>query len=172
MNPIYTFTVPVFIKALGGLRVVLEKSKTHLTETAGNEESFLNARLAPDMFPFVRQVQIATDNAKAATSRLSGKDMPKFEDNETTIDQLMARIDRTTEYLKSISEADFNGADERHVVLPYFPGKHLTGFDYAQGYAVPNFFFHVVTAYGIARQQGVTIGKADYIHGLSLKDGE
>ena len=172
MDPIYTFTAPVFIKALGGLRGVLEKGKAHLAESGQSESDFLGMRLAPDMFPLVRQVQIATDNAKGAAARLTGGEAPKMEDNETTIDQLLARIDKTIEYVKSVPESAYAGAADRHIVLPYFPGKYLTGFDYAREYALPNFFFHVTVAYALVRHQDVEIGKGDYINGLSLKDGQ
>jgi hypothetical protein len=172
MDSIYTYTVPVFIKALGGLRGVLEKGKIHLVSTNGSEADFMNACLAPNMYPLVKQVQVATDNAKGATARLSGGEAPVFEDNETTIDQLFARIDKTIAYLQTFPESAFKGAAERHIVIKYFPGKHLTGFDYAREYAIPNFFFHVTVAYALVRHQDVEIGKGDYINGLSLKDGE
>jgi hypothetical protein len=172
MNPLYTYTIPVFIKALGGLRGVLVKGQAHLKETSGKEADFIAMRFAPDMFPLVKQVQVATDLAKGAGARLSGAEAPKYEDNEATIDELLARIDKTVTFLQTVTEASFKGAAERHIVLSYFPGKYLTGFDYAREFAIPNFFFHVTVAYALVRHQDVEVGKADFMNGLSFKDGE
>jgi hypothetical protein len=170
MNDIYTYTVPIFIKALGGLKNVLVKAEAHAKDAKMSEEEFLSDRLAPDMFPLAKQVQIACDNAKGATARLSGTDAPKYEDTEKTFAELLARIDKTLTFVESVPESAFAGAAERQVVLPYFKDKFLTGFDYAREYAIPNFFFHVVTAYGIIRKNGVTIGKTDYTNGINFQD--
>lgn len=167
MDSIYEFTIPVFIKMLGGLKGVLKKAGEHpeLDQTA-----LLNDRLAPDMFPLVKQVQVATDNAKGAAARFSGTEAPKYEDNETTLAELDARIDKTIEYLKSFNKESFANAANIQATFPYFPGKFMNGFDYAREYAIPNFFFHVATAYAIVRKNGVQIGKADYMNGLPLQD--
>ena len=170
MDEIYTFTIPLFIKMLGGVKNVLTKTQAFAAEKGIAESELLEKRLAPDMFPFVRQVQIACDNAKGAASRLSGLEVPKYEDNEKTISELLARIDKTLEYVKSVPESAFKGAAERQVTLPYFTGKFMTGFDYAREYAIPNFLFHVTTAYALARMSGVQIGKADFANGLPLQD--
>ncbi len=166
MESIYEFTIPVFIKMLGGLKGVLQKAKEHGLD----ETTLLNDRLAPDMFPLVKQVQVATDNAKGLASRLSGTETPSYEDTETTFAELDARIDRTIAYLQTISKESFKNAADTRVEIKYFPGKFMTGFDYAREYAIPNFFFHVATAYAIVRKNGVQIGKADYINGLPLQD--
>lgn len=166
MHTIYTFTLPVFAKMLGGLKNVLQKAKEHGLD----EKKLLEDSLAADMFPFVRQVQIACDNAKGAAARLSGTEAPKYEDTEASIDELLARIDKTIGYIQGFSENDFEGAETRQVTLPYFPGKFMSGFDYAREYAIPNFFFHTAVAYAIVRKNGVSIGKADYINGLPLQD--
>ncbi len=166
MSPIYMFTVPVFRKSLGGLKVVLEKAKAH-----GVDESLLlGDTLAPDMFPFVRQVQIACDNAKGSVARLAGVPIPSFPDTETTIDALIERVTATLTFIDSVPESAFAEAETRQVTLPYFPGKYMTGFDYAREYALPNFFFHVTIAYGLVRKAGVPIGKTDYLNGLPLRD--
>lgn len=170
MNEIYAYTVPIFTKTLGGLKSVLTKAAEHAKATGMSEETFLADRLAPDMFPLSQQVQIACDNAKGATARLSGVEMPKFEDTEKTFDELQARIDKTLEFIASVPEASFAGAAERQVTLPYFKDKYLTGFDYTREYALPNFFFHVVTAYAIVRKNGVAIGKADYTNNINFRD--
>ena len=166
MDRIYDYTIPTFIKMLGGLKTVLTKAGEHGLD----EAALLSDRIAPDMFPFVKQVQIACDQAKGAAARLSGTEMPKFEDNETTLAELQARIDKTISFLESVSAESFAGAAERRIELPYFPGKYLTGFDYAREYSIPNFFFHLSMAYALVRKNDVAIGKGDYINGLSLKD--
>lgn len=163
---LYENTIPLFIKTLGGLKTVLTKAKEHGLD----EAKLLNDRIAPDMFPFSRQVQIACDNLKGAAARLSGREIPKFEDTETTIDQLIARIDTTIEFANSIPKEEYANAAGVQVTLPYFPGKFMTGTGYAREYAVPNFFFHVAMAYALVRKNDVQIGKADFINGLPLQD--
>lgn len=170
MNEIYAYTVPVFIKSLGGLKIVLTKAEAFVKEKGLNEETFLADKLWEDMFPLSRQVQVACDTAKGATARLAGVEIPKYEDNEKTFAELQARIDTTLAFIQSVPETSFASAAERKVTLPYFPDKYMTGFDYAREYAVPNFLFHVVTAYALIRKNGVAIGKADYTNGLPLKD--
>jgi hypothetical protein len=170
MNDIYTYTVPIFIKALGGLKNVLVKAEAFAKEKGMADEQMLADRLAPDMFPLVKQVQSACDNAKGATARLSGTEAPKYEDNEKTFAELIARVDKTVAYVQSVPETAFSGAAERQVTLPYFKDKYLTGFDYAREYALPNFFFHLVTAYALIRKNGVAIGKADYTNGVNFRD--
>jgi hypothetical protein len=170
MHTTYTVTVPTFIKLLSGLKNVLVKAEAHAKEAGISEDIFVNDKLAPDMFPLKKQVQVACDNAKGAVARLTGKEAPKMEDNEETFAELQTRIDKTLAFLQSMSEQDFAGAEERKIVLPYFPTKYMKGSDYALEYALPNFIFHVVTAYGIVRKNGVSIGKADFINGLPLKD--
>ena len=166
MDNMYTYTVPVYIKMLGGLKTVLRKAKEHGVD----ETALLNDRLAPDMFPFVKQVQITCDQAKGAAARLAGIEVPKFDDNETTLDELQARIDKTIDFLKTVSEDSFADAADRKITITYFPGKYMSGFDYAREYAIPNFYFHLVIAYGLVRKNGVQIGKADYTQGLPFKD--
>lgn len=170
MNDIYTYTVPLFIKLLGGLKNVLLKGQSFAVEHGVQEADLLNDRLAPDMFPLLKQVQVACDNAKGAVARLAGVEAPKHENTEQTFEELLARIDNTIEFVKSVPESAFAGAAERKITLPYFENKYFTGFDYAREYAIPNFIFHVVTAYSIVRKNGVQIGKADFINGLPLQD--
>ena len=170
MYTLYTFTTPVFIKTLGGLKAVLAKAEAHVKEKGIDEKIFLGDQLIADMFPLAKQVEIACDNAKNGVMRLTGVEAPKFADNTSTFAELNERIDKTLEYLQSVPEGAFAGAEDRQAILPYFPGKYMTGFDYAREYALPNFFFHTVTAYGIIRKNGVAIGKADYINGMPLRD--
>lgn len=155
---------------LGSLKHVLEKSEEYARGKNINPDLWLGERLAPDMFTFAKQVQVACDNAKDAAARLTGTESPKFEDIEKTFAELKARIDKTVEYLLTFSESSFENSGEIKVTLAYFPGKYMIGFDYAREYAVPNFLFHVTTAYGILRKNGVPLGKADFINGLPLKD--
>lgn len=170
MQDIYTYTVPVFIKSLGGLKVILEKTSAHLTEAGIDEAEFLQSRLIDDMFPFVKQVQIATDNAKNIVKRLTDIETPVFEDTETTMAQLQDRIDRTIAFLTTIPEDAFKDSGSRQVKLPFYPDQFMTGFDYAREFVIPNFFFHVSIAYALARKEGVQISKTDYIAGLPLQD--
>lgn len=170
MNTLYEFTVPVFVKHLGGMKLVLNKVAAHISEKGVSEEEFLNSRMWDDMFPFVRQVQISCDNAKGAVARLAGMEIPKFEDSEKTIAELLARVDKTLAFIHSVPESAFSGAADVKVSLPYWDGKHMIGTDYARFYAIPNFLFHVTTAYDLARKAGVPVGKADYMNGNPLKD--
>jgi uncharacterized protein len=172
MNQYFHATVPVFDTALLSLRGILEKAEAFAHEKGIDEAELLASRLAPDMFDLTRQIQIACDNAKGATARLAGKEIPSHPDVEKTFKDLIARIDTVRSYLGTMTEADFVDAAERHITLPYFPGKYFIGREYVYSHAVPNFFFHMVTAYDILRMKGLNIGKADYIGILPLHDGE
>jgi hypothetical protein len=170
MNDIYAFTVPIFTKTLTALDGLLTKAETGLSAKGLDEKTLLESRLAPDMFPLKKQIQIACDNAKGAAARLSGMEPPVHADEEQTFADLHARIQKTLDFIKSVPESSFADAETHNIVLPYFPGKHLSGLDYAREYVVPNFFFHVTTAYAILRKEGLEIGKADYLGGLSLQE--
>lgn len=166
MNQLYAFSVPVFTKALKALDGVLAKAIASGKDGA----TLVNAQLAPDMFPLKKQVQIASDNAKGVSARLAGVEIPSYEDTEETLVELQARIAKTLEFIGSLPESSFEGAADRQIVLPFIPGKYMTGSDYLEQYALANFFFHVTTAYGILRKEGVEIGKADFIGGMPLRD--
>jgi len=163
-------TIPQFIKTLNNLSGILSKTAHYAEEHKLDLNFLLNDRLIANQFNFTRQVQIACDNAKGSAARLSGKEAPKFEDNETTVAQLEARIAKTIEYLKTFSADDFKGWENRQIVLPYFPGKYQLGYTYLYEYALPNFYFHVTTAYSIMRHNGIPLGKNDYLGKLSFKD--
>ena len=128
----------------------------------------LQARLAPDMFPLVKQVQSACDTAKFAAARLSGKTAPSDPDDEATIEELKARVHKTIAYLESFEAADFAGASERHIVLPFRPNHYALGVDYYLQFALPNFYFHTTTAYAILRHNGAELGKMDFIGSVAL----
>lgn len=170
MNDIYTYTVPVFVKLLGGLKNVLMKAKEDVTAGKLDEAKLIEDRLAPDMFAFAKQVQVACDNAKLCAARFSGMEAPVNEDTEATLDELIARVDSTLAYLATVPEASFAGAADKKIEIKYFAPKWFTGFDYAREYAIPNFFFHLSMAYAIVRKNDVAIGKADYINGLPFQD--
>lgn len=155
---------------LGGLKNIIDKARVVAETREGGEAVLLEHRLAPDMFPFVKQVQITCDNAKGASARLAGVEIPKFEDTEASLADLEVRIDKTIAFLNTLSAEQFIDAASRKIELPYFPGKHMTGDGYFKEYALPNFFFHLVTAYAIIRSLGGELGKGDYINGLPLRD--
>ncbi|MDB5238510.1 MAG: hypothetical protein JWM46_780 [Candidatus Kaiserbacteria bacterium] len=174
---LYTVTVPVFIKALTSLDGMLDKvaayaaaKGTERRPAAYFENALLQSRLIADQFPFVQQVQVTCDNAKGATARISGVEMPKYEDNETTVAELKARVEKTIAFLKTITAEQIIGKEETKITVPYWNGKHLTAFEYVTEQVLPNFFFHLTTAYSILRSNGIDIGKGDFIGGLPLKD--
>lgn len=166
---LHELTVVQFSRMLTNLNLLLDKAAASAEARKFKVEVLLQARLAPDQFHFIRQVQIACDTAKLGVARLTGKTAPTHEDNETTLDQLKTRIAETLDYLASVSPQDFAGAEERQVSQQRWEGKYLTGTDYVVQYAVPNFYFHVTTAYAILRHNGVDLGKKDYLGALSFK---
>lgn len=173
MHTIYfDVTVPVFKKNLLITKALLEKGLEHALEVGMTESIFLNQRLAPDMFPLVKQVQIVTDNAKGATSRLSGVEAPAMADTETTVAELLVRIDTVIAYLDTFTPEQFASAAEQKITLPYLPGMYQTGADYLVDFVLPNFFFHMSMIYGLLRTQGVVIGKMDFLGSLKLHPGE
>jgi len=160
-------TVDVFANSLTSLAALLEKGLAHATARKFDPSVLFSARLAPDMFPLSRQVQIACDLAKNSVARLAGLEPPRFEDNEKTIEDLRARIARTIDYLKGIPASAFEGAEDRDIKVPAGPDKFLDfkGLDFVQRWAIPNVFFHITSAYAILRHNGVDIGKKDFIGG-------
>ncbi|MFM2381470.1 MAG: hypothetical protein RLZZ76_237 [Candidatus Parcubacteria bacterium] len=168
-NPYYEITIPVFIKMLQNLSHLLTQGQKFALENGVSEETMLANRLAPDMFPLARQVQIATDNAKGAVARLCGIEAPVMEDTESTVAELHERIAKTIAFLESITKEQFDGAHEREVHVKYFPNMHFVGYDYLTQYALPNFLFHVSIAYALLRAMGADIGKKDYLGPLNLQ---
>jgi hypothetical protein len=167
---IYEVTIPSFRKALRNLSEVLAKGEAHAIAKKYDPTVLLNSRLAPDMFPLTRQVQIACDTAKLGAARLSGKDAPVHEDKEATVAELQARIQSVLAYLEGFSERDFVGAQERRITQPRWEGKWLTGTEYALEHALPNIYFHVMAAYAILRHNGVEVGKKDYLGAMPYKN--
>ncbi len=161
---IYEASVPVFRQLLKNLSGLLDKAEAHAAEKGIDVAALLDARLAPDMFSLTRQIMIATDHAKGATARLSGSEIPKYEDTEKTVAELQARIRKTLDFIDSVPAAQFAGGENRDIKLVFPWATHeFTGQRYLTYWALPNFFFHVTTAYDILRHQGVPIGKADFI---------
>jgi hypothetical protein len=162
---LHTASVPVFTQLLGGLSDVLAKAAAHATERKIEPDALLQSRLFPDMFPLLRQVQIACDFAKSVSARLAGAEVPSWEDSEKTFDELQARIRRTLEFIAGLDAAGFEGAAGREIVLrPGTPKeRRLDGQAYLLAYGLPQFFFHVTTSYALLRHGGVEIGKRDFM---------
>ncbi|HEV3287329.1 MAG TPA: DUF1993 domain-containing protein [Steroidobacteraceae bacterium] len=167
MKPsMHAFSVELFSNALGNLSWILEKGAASAASRKIEPAVLLAARLAPDMLPLTRQIQIAGDIAKSSVARLAGQEPPRYEDNETTIEQLRARLARTIDFLKSVPASAFEGAETRDIKLP--AGERtleFKGLAFLQTWAIPNVFFHVTTAYNILRHNGVDLGKRDFIGG-------
>jgi hypothetical protein len=151
-----------FTKMLHTLSRLLYKAQQHAEANNFEPEVLLNARLSPDMLPLTSQIQMACDTARLATSVLTGKPIPAFKDTEKTVPELKALIEKTIAHVASMKESDFSGWEERIVAPPGWSGAFL-GKDYFYQHGVPNFFFHIVTAYAILRHKGVRVGKMDYI---------
>jgi len=160
----HSASAPVFVKMLTSLSKWLDAAEAHATAKKFDPAVLLTARLAPDMLPFTKQVQIATDHVKGAVARLAGMEIPKYEDNEATLAELKARVRKTIDFVQSVPAAQVDGSEERDVVLPMRTGTlNLKGEGYLLQFAMPNFYFHVTTAYALLRHNGVEIGKADYL---------
>ncbi|SDD35846.1 DUF1993 domain-containing protein [Aquimonas voraii] len=164
-QPMYVASVPVFKQLLGGLSGVLTKAAEHAAARKIDPPSLLQARLFPDMFPLLRQVQIATDFARSVAARLAGVEVPSAPDTEQSFDELQQRIASTLAFLDSLDAAAFEGSETREIVLrPGTPKERtLSGQAYLLSYGLPQFFFHVTTAYALLRHSGVEIGKRDYM---------
>ena len=160
-------TVDTFAHFLSNLSVLLEKALAHATAKKFDPSVLVSARLAPDMFPLSKQVQIACDIAKNSVARLAGLEPPRFEDNEKTFEELRARVARTVDYLKGVPANAFEGAEDRDIRVPAGPDRFLDfkGLDFIERWAIPNVFFHITTAYAILRHNGVEIGKRDFLGG-------
>ncbi|ASF47509.1 DUF1993 domain-containing protein [Methylovulum psychrotolerans] len=160
----YQASVSVFIRMLDNLSVILDKAASHAEAKKIDPSIFITARLAPDMYPLSRQIQIATDMAKGCAARLAGLDVPSYEDNETTFLELQTRIAKTVAFLHSINAEQINGSEEKPITLRT-PSRELSflGQPYLLHFVFPNFYFHITTAYAILRHNGVAIGKLDFV---------
>jgi hypothetical protein len=163
----YQASVPVFIRALTNTKAMLQKAAAHAQARKIDESVLLNARLYPDMLPFTKQVQIASDFARGTSARLSGVEPPAFEDNEKTFAELIARVDRTIEYVRTLKATAIDGSEAREIVRPVRgQPKTFTGINFLLQYALPNFWFHTTTGYAILRHNGIELGKGDFIGAL------
>jgi uncharacterized protein len=162
--PMSRLTVPVFVRGLKILSTLLDKAEEHAAQAGVVPETLVGARLADDMLPLAGQVQRASDTAKFAAQRIGGGEAPSFADDEATFQQLQERIAKTVAYLESVDAARLDAGAQREVKLGWMPeGTVFTGESYLLTFALPNFYFHVVTAYDILRHKGVKIGKLDYL---------
>ena len=160
----YQASAPRFANTLGNLASILDKAQAHCDARKIDPLALTGFRLFPDMFPFSRQVQIACDTAKGAVARLAGQDIPRHEDVEKTFPELKARIAKTLDFIQSVKAERIEGSEEKEIVLQMRSGeRRYTGLQYLMGHALPNFYFHVTTAYNILRHNGVELGKADYL---------
>ncbi len=162
----YALSHDVFKKALTQLLHVMEKGVANAKTRNFDPNIFVGQRLAPDMLPFSKQIQLTSDFAKNSMARLAGIDPPKFEDNETTVDELVARVKKTMEYIDTVPAAAFEGSEDRDIKIPLRDRTlEMKGLPFLQNWALPNFFFHHVTAYNILRHNGVDVGKRDFLGG-------
>jgi hypothetical protein len=161
---LYDVSIPVFTRSLTNLGAILDKAASHAESRKVDPKVFPAARLIIDMLPLSSQIQIACDTAKGAAARLAGVEVPKHPDTEVTLDELKARVARTLDFIKTIKPEQLQGAETREIVLQ-FPSLTLkfTGLDYVTSFVLPNFFFHVTTAYALLRKNGVDIGKRDFL---------
>lgn len=161
----YAASVPVFKQMLGGLDTVLGKAEGYAVARKIEPATLLQTRLFPDMFTLLRQVQIACDFAKSVPARLAGAEVPAYDDTEQSFEELHARIARTLAFLDGLDEAKFEGSEQREIVLrPGTPKERsIGGQAYLLAYGLPQFFFHVTTAYALLRHNGVEVGKKDYM---------
>ena len=161
---IHQASVPVFVQGLKGLKGVLTKAAAHVDAKKLDPDSLLKARLFPDMFPLLRQAQIATDFAKGCCARLAGEEVPAWDDVETDFAGLIARLERAIAYVEGLDPAAFENAEDRDITLTRRGETSVVkGLAYLQTQAQPNFFFHLTTAYAILRKNGVEVGKKDYL---------
>ena len=163
----HSASVPVFVRMLGNLLDWLDKAEAHAAAKKFDAAVLLGMRLAPDMLPFTKQIQIACDAAKFGVSRLAGVEAPKFEDTEATLEELRERVRKTIAYVKSVPAAQIDGTEDKDVNVPRRDGTiTLKGEPYLKHYVLPNFYFHVTTAYALLRHNGVQLGKGDYLGAL------
>jgi uncharacterized protein len=164
-------SLPVFEIGLKALASVLDKAEADASAKKIDSSVLLNSRLYPDMFALTRQVQIASDQAKNGSARLAGVEAPRYEDNETTIDQLKARIAKTVAYLKTLDPKQIDASADREITFPLGPTNkgRMKGDDYLNHFVLPNFYFHLTTAYAILRHCGVDIGKRDFLGAIPIE---
>lgn len=165
----YDLLLAISKQALYTSLVLLDKAEQHVASGAKTEAELLNASIYPDMYPFVKQIQIITDGARGSLARLSGKERVSMEDTETTIAQLRDRVNKTIEIVNTFTSEDFANADDAKIQLPWMGDNYVKGSNFVDEFAITNMLFHLVTAYNILRMNGVVLGKMDYINKLSMQ---
>jgi hypothetical protein len=167
MPPVlYQASVPVHIRQLNALSAILDKASAYCAERKIDPAALLQARLFPDMFPLLKQVQVACGHAERGACRLSGLELPSHDDKEASFDDLKKRIANTIAFVKSVDPKKMEGAETREITYPVGQRKETrTGIDYLANFSLPNFYFHVAAAYNILRHNGLPIGKADFMGG-------
>lgn len=161
----HSASAPIFLRTFSAMLVWLDKAQAHAEARKFDPNNYLTLRLAPDMLPFTRQIQIATDGVKGCMARLAGQEVPKWEDTETTLDDLRARIRKAIAYVESFNAAQIDGTEDKEIVLPMRSGDPLrfTGEGYLKHFVLPNLYFHASMTYALLRQAGVEIGKRDFL---------
>jgi hypothetical protein len=168
-NLIFDIICTGYVRNLHGLKGCLLKAKKHAEDRKFDPNLYLNSKLAVDMFNFTKQIQFACDNAKGAVARLGGRENPQHEDNEKTFDEIVARVEKTINFISTFKPEDFKNFSHQKATFPWYPGKHLEGKDYLVSFAIPNFYFHLTCAYSILRHSGVNLGKSDFLGELNWK---
>lgn len=161
----YSASVPVLARMLGNMLNWIDKAEAHAAARKFDSANYLGLRLAPDMLPFNRQIQIASDGAKGCVARLAGVEAPKWEDTEATLPELRERVRKTLDYVQGFTPGQIDGSEEREILLPTRQGEPMrfTGEAYLKHFVLPNFYFHATTTYALLRHGGVELGKRDYL---------
>jgi hypothetical protein len=160
----YQASVPPMTRTLKNLSVILKKGAAHAKARKIDPAVLVNARLAPDMYPLSRQVQVACDVAKFGAARLADIKPPRYPDNESTFPELLARVDKTLKFLRRVKRSRFDGSEDRRIVLKFPRGRlEFKGLPYLTGWVLPNLYFHVMATYAILRHNGVDVGKRDFL---------
>jgi uncharacterized protein len=161
----HSSTVPAFVRMLNNMLSWLDKAQAHAEARKFDTANYLGLRLAPDMLPLTRQIQIATDGVKGCVARLAGLEVPKWDDHEASFDDLRARLRKAIDYVQSVPAAQIDGSEAREIVLPMRSGEPLrfTGESYVQHFVLPNLYFHSSMTYALLRQAGVELGKRDFL---------
>lgn len=160
----HSASVPIFVRMLANLTTWLDKAEAHAAAKKFDTSVYLGTRLAPDMLPFTKQIQIACDTVKFCVARLAGVEAPKFDDTETTLAELRERVNATIAYVKSVPAAQIDGSEDKDITIPRRDGSMvMKGEAYLKHYVLPNTFFHLTTAYALLRHNGVDLGKVDYL---------
>ena len=160
----YQASAPVLLHSLAAFEAVLDKAAAHAEARKIDQSVFIQARLAPDMFAFARQIQIATDMAKGGVARLAGLESPRMEDNETTFEELKARLQKTQDFIRTVQPAQIDGSEDRDITIQAGPQTlNFKGQPYLLHWVLPNVYFHLTAAYAILRHNGVDLGKRDFL---------